>query len=38
MVQSELGGVGLSVKELAADLMLAGQLGDGLRAGEDLEG
>jgi hypothetical protein len=37
-VQSESGGVGLSVKELAADLVLAGQWGDGLRAGEDLEG
>jgi hypothetical protein len=33
-----LGGVGLSVEELAADLMPADQLGDGLRAGEDLQG
>ncbi len=38
VVQGELGGVGLSVEELAADLMLAGQLGDRLRAVEDLEG
>ena len=30
VVQGELGGVGLLVEELAADLMLAGQLGDGL--------
>ena len=38
VVQGEPGGVGLLVEELAADLMLAGQSGDGLRAGEDLEG
>jgi hypothetical protein len=37
-LQGELGGIGLSVEELAADLMLAGQLGDGLGSGEDLEG
>ena len=30
VLQSQLGGVGLSVEELAADLMLAGQLGDRL--------
>ena len=38
MVQGESGGVGLLVEELAADLMLAGQVSDGLRSGEDLEG
>src|SRR5277367_5085319 len=37
-VQGEAGGVGLLVEELAADLMLAGQAGDRLRTGEDLEG
>jgi hypothetical protein len=37
-VQGESGRVGLSVEELAADLMLTGQLGDGLPAGEDPEG
>ena len=37
-LQGELGGVGLLVEELAADLMLAGQLGDGWRAGEDVQG
>jgi hypothetical protein len=37
-VEGEPGGVGLSVEELAADLMLAGESGDRLGTGEDLEG
>ncbi len=38
VVQGESGGVGLLVEEFAADLMLAGRVGDGMRAGEDPEG
>ncbi len=38
VLQGELCRVGLLVEELAADLMLAGQLGDRLCAGEDLHG
>ena len=37
-VECLLGSVSLLIEELATDLMLAGQLGDGLRTGEDLEG
>ena len=37
-LQGESGGVGLSVEELAADLMLTGQFGHGFEADKDLQG
>ena len=37
-VEGGPGGVSLAVEELAADLMVAGESGDGGRAGEDVQG
>ena len=38
MAEGLLGGVNLLIEELPADLMLPGQLGDRLCAGEHLDG